>query len=61
MVTPPSENYAHFWMLQLKRNLDKLVCSQGGEDSWKPCHVMDHCGSKVYFALKGYGQKGTEE
>lgn len=42
VVTPHLESSPHFWMSQLKMNLDKLVHSQGGEDSWKPCHVVNH-------------------
>lgn len=42
MVTPHLESYAHFWVSQLKMNLEKLLYSQGGENSWKPCHVVNH-------------------
>ena len=42
---PKLESYVFFWMSQLRMNLDKLVYGQGGEDSWKPCHVVVHWGS----------------
>lgn len=42
IVTTHLESQAHFWVSQLKMNLDKLVYSQDGEDSWKPWHVLNH-------------------